>query len=60
MSIYQNINNKKYKELLSLANMYLEDDTSIDLEEIENRIYEAYEDEEITPTQYDHLTGILG
>ncbi len=59
MSEYQSIDNKKYKELLSLINLYLEDETNVDIVEIEGRIYEAYEDEEITPTQYDHLIGMI-
>lgn len=51
MSLNQSIDNKKFKKLLSLINLYLEDETNVDIEEIEGRIYEAYEDEEITPTQ---------
>lgn len=46
MSEYQSIDNKKYKELLSLINLYLEDETNVDIEEI-------------TPTQYDHLIGMI-
>lgn len=59
MSVYQSIDNKKFKELLSLINLYLEDETNVDIEEIESRIYEAYEDEEITPIQYDYLIGMI-
>ena len=52
MSAYQGIANNKFRELLSLMNLYLE-------EEIEERIYEAYEDKEISPTQYDYLVGMI-
>ena len=50
----------KYRELLSLINMYLEEETNVEYEEIGDRIYEAYEDGEIEPTQYDHLINSLG
>lgn len=59
MSVYQSIGKKKYKELLSLVNLQLNDETNLSEMEISERIYDAYYHEEITPTQYDYLTNLL-
>jgi len=59
MSIYNNISDEKYSELLSLINLYLEGLTSLTAEEIEERISIAYDEGEIRPTQYDHLVNSL-
>ena len=43
MSIYNNISDEKYRELLSLINLYLEGLTSLTAEEIEERISISYD-----------------
>lgn len=49
----------KFKELLSLVNEYLEGYTSLDYEEILERIDAAYHSNQIEGNHYDYLTRLL-
>lgn len=48
-----------YGGLKGLINEYLDGETSLSADEIENRIYEAYQNDEITGAQYDKLSAML-
>ena len=48
-----------YRACLSLINDYMEGRTNLSMEEIKKRIHEAYEDDEINGSQYDHLLRLL-
>ncbi len=48
-----------FRSLISLVNEFLEGYTGLDLEEILERIENAYENSEIEGHEYDYLTRLL-
>lgn len=53
---YENDENK-FRSLCGLMNEIMSGDTDVTPEEFEERVQEAYDNDEITGTQYDHLMG---
>lgn len=50
---------KPFHSFRGLVNEYLEGYTMLEESELRRRIQEAYEDDEISGTDYDHLMGLL-
>ena len=48
-----------YNNLVDTINGIIDGDCNIDIEDLENRIYKAYDDGEITDHEYDHLNGLV-
>ena len=48
-----------YKSLKGLIKQYLEGETNVSQEEIEDRIYECYQNDIITGRQYDNLMNMF-
>mgnify|MGYP003292224652 CR=1 FL=1 len=48
-----------YRSLKGLVKQFLESETNLSQEEIEERIYESYQEDVITGRQYDTLTAML-
>lgn len=49
----------KFGELVAEINEYLLEDKTITSNQIEERIQEAYENDEIASSQYEYLNGLI-
>lgn len=49
----------KHGELLSLIQELIEEQTNINIDDIADRAYQYYCDGDLSPTEYDHIKGLL-
>ena len=49
----------KYRELLSLTQEIIENETTVSIQELGERAHEYYCAGDITPTQYDHIISLI-